>query len=135
MRHLQRHHAHEKEVECLIRMPQKSKARRDAVALLRNDINFDLYLTGTVRAKRQATEVIENVSYQPCAYCKGLFRKTYLKRHAKSCILRKSANMGDAPNRTNYLSESQTVVACAIDPTETIAKLNIRNKVSIFYTC
>lgn len=111
-------------------LPKNSKERRLALSLFRNDTNFDLFLTGTTRSKRIPVEKsAENLNYMPCAYCKGLFRSTYLKRHAKLCPS-KQFKQNDTPSRRNYLTESHTLVACAADPTETISLLNVKNKVS-----
>lgn len=54
------------------------------VAMFRNDSNFDLYLSGTIRPKKQVL-FYENKKYYPCIYCKGIFRKSYLNRHCKVC--------------------------------------------------
>lgn len=96
MRHLQRHHGFENEVEDILKYPKNSKQRRQALSLLRNSTNFDLYIAGTVRPNRTLIKESDGeINYYPCAYCKGLFLRSYLKRHAKSCISQKSVQTSD----------------------------------------
>lgn len=131
MRHLQRHHGSEKEVTDILMLPKNSKERRLAVILLRKDTNFDLHISGTTRPYRHSDKSTNNkFDYYPCIYCKGIFRRIYLKRHAKVCI-RKPETEEKAGIRMNYISKSQTIVACASDPTDTISKLNVKHQVRI----
>lgn len=91
MRHLHRNHATEDEVEKILQLPKNSKERRKAVFLLRNDTNFDLFINGNIRPNRVCFKKSEkNSIYFPCAFCKGLFIKEYLRRHAKKCVAQKS---------------------------------------------
>lgn len=85
-----RHHNSEVEVRKIIDMPPNSEQRRHALCLLRNDTNFDLYIKGTIRPKRSKKDrTDDSAPYYPCAYCKGLFLKNYLKRHSRSCPLQR----------------------------------------------
>ncbi|RZC38003.1 hypothetical protein BDFB_013121, partial [Asbolus verrucosus] len=62
------------------------KERRQALSVLRNETNFELYVQGIIRPYRQCNKPAEEKPvYYPCAACKGLFLKHYLKRHAKKC--------------------------------------------------
>lgn len=132
LRHLERHHGNEKEVKDVLQFPKCSKERRQALALLRNDTNFDLYIGGTVRPNRSVLqECATNQKYFPCAYCKGLFLEGYLKRHAKLCTSQKTDHISNKTLRINHLSNSQTAIACASDPTDTISKLNVKNQVRL----
>ena len=53
MRHLERLHGTETAVQDILKYPKKSKQRRQALSLLRNATNFDLYIGGTVRPNRK----------------------------------------------------------------------------------
>lgn len=128
-RHLQRQHLNEKEVRDIMQYPKNSKARREGFALLRNEINFDLYMKGVIRPYRQHNTNFEgDVEYYPCAHCKGVFDKKYLRRHAKNCIARYHHTK---QIKTNHISQSQTTIACAMDVTNTISKLNVKEQVCI----
>lgn len=128
MRHLVRHHNHEREVKSILEFPVKSKERKQALDLLKGSTNFDLYLKGTIRPKKQRTEDT-NVDYYPCIWCKTLFSKRFLYRHAKICRIKKRSIESD----TNFkqISLSQTTVACALDATDVISKLNVKDQVSL----
>lgn len=129
MRHLERHHKEENEVQNILKHPKNTKERRRALGLLRNNTNFDLFLTGIVRPIRQQNKN-ENIEYFPCAYCKGLFLKNYLKRHAKSCYVKKQNQiLREQGKKDHHLACSQTAIACAMDPTNVISKLNVKVKV------
>jgi hypothetical protein len=108
MRHLERHHGSEKEIIEFFKYPKGSKDRRHALALFRNDTNFELYITGTSRPYRSTTkQLLEDPEYYPCAHCKVLLRKDYLKRHAKVCIVAKNSCCDGRSNRKDHVSHSQ----------------------------
>lgn len=131
LRHLERRHGNEKEVKSVLQFPKRSKERRQALSLLRNDTNFDLYIGGTLRPNRSVPQdMARNGKYYPCAYCKGLFLRSYLKRHSKSCKSQETDTICNKTVRISHLSNSQTVIACASDPTDTISKLNVKKQVS-----
>ncbi|XP_044762705.1 uncharacterized protein LOC123319818 isoform X2 [Coccinella septempunctata] len=122
-RHIERKHSSNSEVIELLKLPKNSKERRNKFILLRNDTNFNLYIKGTTRPNRKNKTHIENDElYYPCAYCKGLFKKRYLSRHAKCCIV-------NTNNERNHCSASQTLTACAMDTTNVISKLNVKHQV------
>lgn len=122
MRHLERQHKVEEEVRDILKHPRNSKERRRAFGLYRNEINFNLYINGLTRSKSS--------TYYPCAYCRGLYLKNYLKRHVKTCFVQNQSLDGSDGRRKHYLSHAQTVTACAMDPTDVISKLNVKEKVS-----
>ncbi|KAK5647977.1 hypothetical protein RI129_002869 [Pyrocoelia pectoralis] len=127
MRHLTRKHNDEMEVINILKLPIRSKERRKAFAMLRNNINFDLYINGVIKPNRYQEKTKNyNTLYFPCVYCKGIFTKQYLKRHNKSCFVKN--NNSKSENR-NILARSQTLVACAMDPNIVISKLNVKEKV------
>lgn len=133
-RHLQRKHREKEEINNIFQYPKGSKERRHALSLLVNEASFDLYIRGIVRPNRKCIRERDKVSTQfyPCAYCKGIFVKQYLKRHVKTCIGQKKSSIADNTNKNSCLSTSQTLVACAMDPTTVISKLRIKEQVSIF---
>ncbi|KAK4882281.1 hypothetical protein RN001_005600 [Aquatica leii] len=115
VRHLERHHKEEYEVQKLLQTPKNSKERRFALR--------------TTRPVRQVKENKEN-EYFACAYCKGIFLKNYLKRHCKSCAVKKEKDsLSKNSKNSHHLSCSQTVTACAMDPTNVISKLTIKEQV------
>ncbi|CAH0556875.1 unnamed protein product [Brassicogethes aeneus] len=130
MRHLQRRHPTVKEVEELMQLPKNSKERRQAMSLLRNETNFNLYLKGTIKPSYQRNESVEDKQYYPCSYCKGLFFKNYLRRHVKKCVMYKThTNEVQESFRISHLSRSHTLTACAADPTNVISQLNVKEQV------
>ncbi|XP_031328096.1 uncharacterized protein LOC116159286 isoform X1 [Photinus pyralis] len=125
MRHVKRNHGSEQEVHTIFQLPKNSKERRRAFAILRNDTNFELFINGNVRPNRKLVKEPKiKIKYYPCAYCKGIFARQYLKRHVKSCFLKDSEK-----NQSKILSLSQTVTACAMDPTNVLSKLNVKEQV------
>lgn len=127
-RHLERNHSSESEVINILTFPKNSRERRRAFILFRNDTNFNLFIKGITRPNRQTFKYPDKEEvYYPCAYCKGLYARKYLKRHSKNCLVgAKVTNFG-----RNHISASQTVSACAMDTTNTISKLNIKKQVSL----
>ncbi|XP_031357056.1 uncharacterized protein LOC116180961 [Photinus pyralis] len=129
VRHLERHHYSEKDVRDMLALPTKSKQRRIALHLLRNNTNFELFVNGTTRPNRtDPKRSTGKAQYYPCVYCKGLFLKSYLKRHAKSCKSQDIAT-GSSERRINHISHSMTITACAMDPTNVISRLNVKEQV------
>nr|CAI5827408.1 unnamed protein product [Callosobruchus analis] len=126
VRHVIRHHNHEREVNNILEFPVKSKQRRQAFDRLKGSTNFEMYLKGAIRPKKQRTEDT-NVEYYPCIYCKALFSKKYLNRHAKICPVKN--NSTTAYGKSSQITLSQTAVACALDPNDVISKLNIKEQV------
>ncbi|CAH1382975.1 unnamed protein product, partial [Tenebrio molitor] len=79
------------------------KDRRLAFILLRKDTNFQLHISGTTRPFRKSNEEFSvKFEYHPCIYCKGLFRKQYLRRHAKKCISKPNTS-GQIRSRMDHL--------------------------------
>ncbi|CAH1382930.1 unnamed protein product [Tenebrio molitor] len=62
--------------------------------MLRNDTNFNLYITGLIRPNRHsAFWIMKDTTSYPCVHCKGIYTKKYLKRHANSCSLKDANQM------------------------------------------
>lgn len=129
VRHLERSHNNENKVKSILDLPTKSKERRLAFELLRRNTNFDLYINGTIRPLRETTNP-DISAYYPCIYCKATIKKSYLQRHSKAC---KSRGLGTAntilEKNRSYLTGSQTLAACSIDPTNIISRLNVKEQV------
>lgn len=130
VRHLIRHHGTEKEVKDALEFPLKSKERRQAIELIKGSTNFDLYLKGIVRPKKERDEMKE-AEYYPCIYCKTLYSKRYLSRHTKICPTKKYSV--EAHIHSKPITLSQTAVACALDTTDVISKLNIKEQVTLSF--
>lgn len=126
VRHLEMYHKEEKEVQKILDCPKGSKERRRAVILLRNSTNFDLYIRGIMRPRRFTNK--NDAVYYPCIYCKGVFKKKYLPRHSKLCSNNKSIKT-KMKFHSNYVTDSQTLAACAMDPTDMISRLNVTEQV------
>lgn len=133
-RHLERKHDNEAEIQQIFCLEKNSKARKTALAILRNDTNFDLYIRNNELRTLRNRDVVTEFEYYPCAYCKALVLKTYLTRHVKTCPMKRRwlDTKTDTTTKTNHASNSQTEIVCARDPTNVISKLNIKSKVSNF---
>lgn len=83
-----RRHPNEKEIRNILSFPTKSKERQQALAELRNSSNFNLYLKGTIRPKKQKIRNTDD-EYYPCIYCKAIYAKRFLTRHIKNCVAAK----------------------------------------------
>ncbi|XP_060533817.1 uncharacterized protein LOC132706479 [Cylas formicarius] len=126
-RHIQRRHSNEEEVIAIFQYPKGSRKRRDAHALLENESFFNQYIHGNTRPNRRGPDNIDNGAfYLPCAYCKGVYYKQYLRRHSKFCIVQRELSTKE---RGSQLSLSQTLTACSMDPTNVISKLNVKKEV------
>lgn len=88
VRHITRRHPNEKEIRNILSFPTKSKERQQALAELRNSSNFNLYLKGTIRPKKQKIRNTDD-DYYPCIYCKAIYAKRFLTRHIKNCVAAK----------------------------------------------
>lgn len=129
VRHIETFHRNENEIKEILQYPVRSKERREAFILLRKNTNFDLYIGGIIRPYRETAKK-DNILFYPCVYCKGLFKKEYLGRHTKSCVCKKTVEAVTLKKcRLNYISESQTLIACASDITNVISKLNVKQQV------
>lgn len=126
VRHIETHHHDEKEVKKILEYPKSSKERRLAFSLLRNSTNFDLYIKGELRPYRE-TKQQHTTLYYPCIYCKGLYKKAYLRRHTKRCPAKNNNSASNVPKC--YVSNSQTMAACAMDTTNVISLLNLKEQV------
>jgi hypothetical protein len=131
VRHLMRRHSSEKEVTKILREPLNSKGRKKAIAALRKETHFENYLDGDIRpARRNLNDdnksQDQNPLFYPCTRCKGLYKKSYLRRHVKLCtreIHKETVSTASA------VSKSQTFTACELDRTDAVARLEVKEKV------
>lgn len=118
-RHLQRNHQQEKEVKNLLTYPtytpEGKKMRRKILSLLRNDSNFNQYVSDM--------DITSNRI--PCAQCKRIVDKKYLKKHYKRCILKSDKKC----KRLNHLAASQTLIAFASQPQNNAVTIRVKNEV------
>ncbi|XP_043480488.1 uncharacterized protein LOC122510122 isoform X2 [Leptopilina heterotoma] len=126
VRHMERSHKEEKEIKNIFSFPTKSKERRKAFELFRKATNFSLYINGIVRPLRQTNEA-EMSDYYPCIYCKAMIKRSFLTRHSTACS-KKGLNT-NKKNHRSYLSNSQTLAVCSIDPTNVISRLAVKEQV------
>lgn len=124
-RHLQRNHRDQNEVNEFLALPKKSKERRQVIEIIRNSGHFKAYLSGEIKPKYQRAKDVD-AEYYPCSHCKGLYKRAYLCRHYKSCVAKPEKH---TKARSAHLSKSQTLLACALDNTNTINKLRLRKEV------
>ncbi|XP_018569717.1 uncharacterized protein LOC108909779, partial [Anoplophora glabripennis] len=131
MRHLMRRHSSEVEVKKILREPLNSKARKGALAALRKETHFERYLCGDILPARRkfddekSRKNPESLHY-PCTFCKGLYKKSYLRRHVKLCS---SKSVKHEEIASNAVSKSQTFTACNLDQTNTVNRLEVKEKV------
>lgn len=93
-RHLEQTHNNEPEVVKILLMRKRSKPRRKAWECLVNKgdfhHNYQIFEKGhgmliPKYRKKTATTEEKGVNYVPCEFCRGLFVKTDLWKHQKSC--------------------------------------------------
>ncbi|KAJ8937107.1 hypothetical protein NQ318_013065 [Aromia moschata] len=112
----------------ILEFPKNSKKRRQALSLLRNDTNFNLFIQGIVRPKEQRFKnFVKDDEYIPCAYCKVLIVRHYLKRHVKSYTVLAAKEI-QIRGKINHVSRSHTLTACMTDPTNVIFQLNVKEQ-------
>ncbi|KAJ8953078.1 hypothetical protein NQ318_013420, partial [Aromia moschata] len=109
----------------ILEFPKNSKKRRQALSLLRNDTNFNLFIQGIVRPKEQRFKnFVKDDEYIPCAYCKVLIVRHYLKRHVKSYTVLAAKEI-QIRGKINH----HTLTACVTDPTNVIFQLNVKEQI------
>lgn len=124
-RHLQRNHQDRKEVREMMQYPLKSVKRKQCLELMRNAGNFEEYLKGNIRPKYQKRDNSNDI-YIPCAFCKGMFKKSFLHRHYKHCA---GAHISNDLTRIRHLSASQSLVASALSKDNTLQQMRVKNEV------
>nr|CAI5843083.1 unnamed protein product [Callosobruchus analis] len=124
-RHLEKNHVEYQEVRDLLSFPKLSIERRKIITLIRNSGNFGQYLIGNTIPKYRRN-IKSYTEYYPCAFCKGLYSKKYLARHAKSCVVKDETRES---SRFSHLSASQTLIACTLQRNNVLQKLRVRDEI------
>lgn len=124
-RHIVRNHPDYPEVQEFLNQPKKSHKRKEIIRLIRNAGNFNQYLKGNVMPIYRIKITPPN-EYYSCAHCKGMYKKSFLYRHAKICH---AAHIQGNFGKLSHLSASQTVIACALDTNHTLDQLEVKEKV------
>jgi hypothetical protein len=124
-------HSSEKEVTKILREPLNSKGRKKAIAALRKETHFENYLGGDTRpACRNLNDdnksQDQNPLFYPCTRCKGLYKKSYLRRHVKLCTREIHK---ETVFTARAVSKSQTFTAYELDRTDAVAQLEVKEKV------
>ncbi|KAJ3618143.1 hypothetical protein MTP99_006169 [Tenebrio molitor] len=120
-----------KEVTKILRGPLNSKGRKKAIAALRKETHFENYLGGDTRpACRNLNDdnksQDQNPLFYPCTRCKGLYKKSYLRRHVKLCTREIHK---ETVSTARAVSKSQTFTAYELDRTDAVAQLEVKEKV------
>ncbi|KAJ8959507.1 hypothetical protein NQ318_022204, partial [Aromia moschata] len=108
LRHLIRKHKNED--ENILEFPKNSKKRRQALSLLRNDTNFNLFIQGIVRPKEQRF--------------KNFVKDDEFMIHSMRIFFGCQRNSNQ--RKINHVSRSHTLTACVTDPTNVIFQLNVK---------
>ncbi|KAK9879324.1 hypothetical protein WA026_004177 [Henosepilachna vigintioctopunctata] len=130
MRHLERHHYEESDVQKILIHPKNSRERRRELSLFRNSTNFDIFVNGDVRPRQSVTGKYNSEKYFPCAHCKGVFSRKYVKNHRKFCYPKEERSKTKKKQEKGKLStSSESRVECEEDYNTIISKLNVNNQV------
>ncbi|KAJ8937507.1 hypothetical protein NQ314_011821 [Rhamnusium bicolor] len=89
-RHLFRKHSREESVSKILEVPKGSNERKKFIDLLRKQGNFSVYSEHIVRPVQRptssSTKITLSDDFLPCKYCKGLYKRNSLSKHAKKCF-------------------------------------------------
>ncbi|XP_050516376.1 uncharacterized protein LOC126891238 [Diabrotica virgifera virgifera] len=100
VRHLQRNHSCELEVQRILSKEKKSKERRELVSLLKKKGNFIKNSQECVKPVKQGLQPSQ--SFLPCSNCLGFYRSKFLYRHRKICLGGQSSRHSQAEGQ-NFL--------------------------------
>lgn len=90
-RHVIRHHEYEIRVQEILSLPVRNKKRKHLFSKLRNEGNFLKSISQEevvpVRKLPSGTsDIATKMSYLPCKYCKGFYKRRALYRHMSKCV-------------------------------------------------
>ncbi|XP_070544122.1 uncharacterized protein [Ptychodera flava] len=94
-RHFKQKHRRESDVAAALQLPKGSKERKAILQMLVNKGNHAHNIEVLKKGKgwlvpyKRPTYNAPATDYSPCQYCLGYFMKTDLRRHRKSCIMKK----------------------------------------------
>lgn len=128
-RHLFRKHAEEESVKKIIEVPKGDSQRKFMIDLLRKQGNFSIIGENITRPVQRPTskQNEDNVlpsDYLPCKYCRGLYKRNSLRRHALNCHFN-----NENRQRKNFASEGQTMMAFTESRKEFLTKLRLKSEV------
>ncbi|CAH1114940.1 unnamed protein product [Psylliodes chrysocephalus] len=126
-RHLFRKHPQEESVAKIEEISKGNPRRKQMIELLRKQGNFSLYSENIIRPVQRlsSTNFKDDLTFLPCTYCKGLYRKTSLSRHAKICVF----NNKNKSTVRRYPSEAQTLLAFTESRKPFLDQLRLKNEV------
>lgn len=127
-RHLFRKHGKEESVQKILEQPKGDRKRKVMIDLLRKQGNFSIIGENIMRpVQRPTSKPIEDVTptdYFPCKYCKGLYKKKSLRRHALTCYFN-----NENSKKKNFASEGQTMLAFTESRQAFLKKLRLHSEV------
>ncbi|XP_063931173.1 uncharacterized protein LOC135143224 [Zophobas morio] len=129
-RHLFRKHAEEESVRKILEQPKGERKRKIMIDLIRKQGNFTVLGENITRPVQRPSAIqskndeILPTDYLPCIYCKGLYKKKSLRRHALTCCYNKEINQ-----KHNFASEGQTMIAFTESRQEFLKKSRLKCEV------
>lgn len=129
-RHLFRNHE-ENESVCKIKsLPKGSYERKKLIDYLRKQGNISIYSEKIIRPverpSKYKSKTISYLDFLPCKYCKGLYKKKSLSRHAKKCFFNKEV----LNSNIRYASEGQTILSFTESRKAFLNRLRLKKKFS-----
>ncbi|CAH0555073.1 unnamed protein product [Brassicogethes aeneus] len=124
-RHLFRKHKDKDDIKAILKIPKGGLERKQRLNLLRNQGNLLVYSENVIRpVQRPTLGAADNITFIPCKYCKGLYKKQALNRHAKKCVYNTEKNKSGA-----YKSEGQTLLAFSESRKPFLNRLRLKTEV------
>lgn len=98
------------------------------INVLRKQGNFSIIGENKIRpvqrpSSKQNEHCVLSTDFLPCIYCKGLYKKKTLRKHAKTCELNIDKR------KINLLSEGQTMLAFSESRQGFLSKLRLKSEV------
>lgn len=130
-RHLFRKHKTEQTVIMIMDLPKGDKTRATMINSMRKNGNFNAIekseIIRPIQRLNLKTSELPNISeFMPCPYCKGIYRKASLNKHAKKCLQNENKESKD---KVNTQSLGQNLLAFNASKTNFINKSRIKNEV------
>ncbi|CAG9773450.1 unnamed protein product [Ceutorhynchus assimilis] len=119
-RHLERNHPEEGAVKEVLSLPNSNKKRKILLDSIRRQGNYVRHKSeDVIRPIRRPRDTednpdLKNGTYLPCDYCLGFFKRDYIRRHRKQCLLHNATDdrTQDSLHRINHLSKVQLFTIC-----------------------
>lgn len=122
-----RNHKCEESVAEIASLPTGNAQRKVLFDLLRKQGNYSIYQENILRPVQRpssSTAIDPTLIFLPCIYCKGLYRKQSLHRHAKKCRSNFSRN-----KHKRFSSEGQTMLAFTESRQPFLNRLRLKDEV------